>query len=488
MNSHRGLPLVCIAVSLLSLAECVTGPTAISKNDILHKANDENVQVFNRNKKLTPSSTKMVDNRIKVRGSIQKTVSPPSISDMGDAPRHSTPDAINTEDEERRTRSLQRNTTSPTPYPDSGDATIENSTIELEAFNAVPLSNNDTAGQQSEFAELSSTERNIPGHNELRMENQNNGTQLRFDIDVSNVSSFRNNTFYVVDNRDLNCSMINKIRFIFELGRIRHMYVDIICLVIAGIGIVGNLATILIVATNPKLRKPYFLTISTLAIADFTSICFRISAIFLEFDSMKYIECFKPSFYLYVSANIAADNSCILQLVLIAVMKFLLLVCPIKSRAYLRNYHIVFVFFILLSVSTCVTFVAFYLLLQNVKADENISPVLTGFVMVTTIPSILVIIILHIIKIVRLRNSPALQKDLKTMNKVVTIILGIYILYNVQKFFIALKIATAFFMDFNRISALVHHACNPLIYATFSLWSKHRNSDKNQHGPSHDLN
>jgi hypothetical protein len=260
------------------------------------------------------------------------------------------------------------------------------------------------------------------------------------------------------------------------LGRIRPLYIATTCLVIGGIGIIGNLVTVVVVATNSKLRKPYFITISTLAVSDLLAIGFRIIGMFLEFELLVYAECLKPPHYIFISSYVTVENNSILQIVLIAVVKFLLLVCPIKSRVHLRNYHIVFSFFVLLLVSACMAFIAFYFIMEKVKANEDITPVLTGNVMITTIPSVLAIIILHIIKIIKLRNSPALQNDLHKMNKVVSVILAIYLLHNVQKSLIVLNIETNFVQNIIRISAFIHHASNPLIYAAFSLWSRRSES------------
>jgi hypothetical protein len=247
------------------------------------------------------------------------------------------------------------------------------------------------------------------------------------------------------------------------------------CLVIGAIGVVGNLATVAVVAINVKLRKPYFLTILTLAIADLLGICFRIGTVFLEHGLPLYVTCMKPAFYVMICSFLTIETNCILQVVLIAVLKFLLLACPIKSRVYLRNMHIVATFFALWVVSACCIFLSGYFIMQRVKANEDTRPLTMGFVSSTTIPSILAIIVLHVVKVVKLRNSPALQKDLHTMNKVVSVILGIYIVYNVQKFMLTWNAAMMdFFHKSITVSAFIHHACNPLIYAAFSLWSRNR--------------
>jgi hypothetical protein len=67
------------------------------------------------------------------------------------------------------------------------------------------------------------------------------------------------------------------------------------------------------------------------------------------------------------------------------------------------------------------------------------------------------------------------KKDVKTMNKVVSIILGIYILYNALVitnqivFMLTRNIQILqIFLQSITISAFIHHASNPLIYAGFT--------------------
>jgi hypothetical protein len=348
-----------------------------------------------------------------------------------------------TDDRELEACCPQTNTIHTTPNHGLRDTMLVTPTIDMDNTNAIPSSKNRTTIEQSKSIKLSTTTHNVSkGH------------------------------------RELDCPTVNSLNFIFKLGRQRSLYIDIVCLVIGTIGIIGNLTTVVIVPTNPKLRKPYFLTILTLAMADTLGICVRICGMFLEFDIMVYILCPKPLFYMFTGFNMTVETNCIFQVVLIAVMKFLLLVFPIQSRVHLKNYHVMVMFFVLLFVSSGISFLWGYLIMERVKANKDTTLVLMGFMMITTVPSILAIVILHVVKVVKLRKSPALQKDLQTINKVVSIILGIYVLYNVQKIFIALNIAADVFEDVIRISVLAHHACNPFIYAAFSLWSRYRNTRK----------
>jgi hypothetical protein len=92
-----------------------------------------------------------------------------------------------------------------------------------------------------------------------------------------------------------------------------------------------------------------------------------------------------------------------------------------------------------------------------------------SFGIVSLFPPTLVIIVLHVIKVINLRNSQAIQGDKKKMNTVVSIILGIFIVYNIQKLLIALKIeGLQFLQESVTISALIHHASNPIIYVIFT--------------------
>jgi hypothetical protein len=153
-------------------------------------------------------------------------------------------------------------------------------------------------------------------------------------------------------------------------------------LIIGVIAIVGNLATIGIVAVKDQLRKPYFLTILTLAVADLMSVIFRIGTIFLEFELPLYLNCIKPSFYVLASCWIAVEINSMLQIVLIAVIKFLLLICPMKSRTCVTINLIVVLFFVLLLVSASITFSGNYVIMQKVKADEDTTGVVLAMMVV----------------------------------------------------------------------------------------------------------
>ena len=106
-----------------------------------------------------------------------------------------------------------------------------------------------------------------------------------------------------------------------------------------------------------------------------------------------------------------------LQIVLIAVIKFLLLVCPIKSRTCVTNHLIVILFFVLLLISASGTFPAGYIIMQKVKTNEDTTDVILGMLVVTIVPSNLTIIILHVIKVVKLSKSRALEKEIEKINK-----------------------------------------------------------------------
>jgi hypothetical protein len=258
--------------------------------------------------------------------------------------------------------------------------------------------------------------------------------------------------------------------FVLAVGRKMPLYIDVICLIIAAIGIIGNLATIVAVVINLKLRKPYFLCILTLAVADFLSICCMTATIFLEFEFTTYLLCIKPSFYGLASLYASMQLNSTLQVLLIASIKFLLLVYPIESRTYVTNSLVVILFFTILSVSACTAFLVFYFIMKKVQADEDTTSVRIAPVVVMNFPPVLIITILHFIKVIKLRKSPALKKEVQTMNRVVTIILGIFTVHHIQKFItLTQNIEILHFLSKTlTISALINHASNPLIYAAFT--------------------
>jgi hypothetical protein len=163
---------------------------------------------------------------------------------------------------------------------DVGDATPHQQTVDMvnttqdtsdiDDLKSAPVSTNRSSGKHTDFFGLS------------QMENQEND---RLPLDrILNASLVRNHTFNVVESRTKNCSMITSMKFVFMLGRKLPLYIDVVCLIIGGIGVIGNVATIATVATNLKPRKPYYVAILILAVTDFLGTISLISAIFLEFE------------------------------------------------------------------------------------------------------------------------------------------------------------------------------------------------------------
>jgi hypothetical protein len=287
--------------------------------------------------------------------------------------------------------------------------------------------------------------------------------------------SIENHTLYAVEDRKFSCSMIQNMTFMFTLGRKMPLYVDIICIVIGIIGLIGNVGTVVTVVINFKARKSYFTALLTLAVADFLCIVARIGIMFLEFEVPMYVQCIKPSYYVLMSVLISIEINSILQIILIAVIKFLLLVFPIKSKLYITNKIIAGVFFGIWLVSAGSAFLSCYFIMKKVEANENASNIAIVSIAMVIIPSILVIVLLHIIKLVILRDSQALKKEFLKINKVFSVVLAIYVVHNVQllitnvifKLTQDIGIAQIFQGSIN-ISSFVHRASNPFIYVVFT--------------------
>jgi hypothetical protein len=174
---------------------------------------------------------------------------------------------------------------------------FQNTADDTERANRLPPHFNHTFNEQTDFLETFPINHNVSSINESPMEDKENTTHIPFSLDrMSNISVLNNQTVFLLENRKTNCSMIKHVEFIFTLGRKMPLYVDIISLSIGTIGIIGNVATVVTVANNLKPRKPYYLSILTLAVADLLCIGFRIGTIFLDLEVTMYIECLKPSY------------------------------------------------------------------------------------------------------------------------------------------------------------------------------------------------
>jgi hypothetical protein len=315
--------------------------------------------------------------------------------------------------------------------------------------------------------------RNFTNHQTDEFSNRSQHAAEKF----RNIShhSMENHTANKVERRNFDCSIIQNMKFIFTLGRKMPFYIDIICIVIGFIGAVGNVGTVVTVVVNLKPRKSYFLALLTLAVADLLCIIVRIGIVFLEFEIPMYVQCIKPSFYVMISLCIAVEINSNLQIILIAVLKFLLLVFPIKSKLYLTNKLIVGLFFGIFSLSAGSAFLSCYFMMKKVESNKNASNIAIVSIAMVIIPSILTIILLHIIKIALLRDSQALQKEFQKINKVFSIMLVIYVVHYVQllitnvvfQFTQDVGIAQIFQASIN-ISSFVHRASNPFIYVFFT--------------------
>jgi hypothetical protein len=136
---------------------------------------------------------------------------------------------------------------------------------------------------------------------------------------------------------------------------------------------------------------------------------------------------------------------------------------------YITNSLVVALFFVIWLISACCTFSIGYFVMQKVQANEDTTPFMIGHLIITIVPSSLTIIILHFVKIVKLRKSQALRKNMQRINTVVSIILGIYIVYNFQKVMLIQNVAILqFFHKSITISAFIQHASNPIIYVVFT--------------------
>ncbi|XP_062622175.1 G-protein coupled receptor 12-like [Saccostrea cucullata] len=274
--------------------------------------------------------------------------------------------------------------------------------------------------------------------------------------------------------RVFDCSLVKHLNLILALGKKMPLYVEVIAVVIAVLGIIGNIATVITIIVNMKLRKPYFLALLSLAIADLFALIQSSVILFYEFEVFMYLQCLKPTFVINIAIMISVEMNAILNILLIAVVKFLLLVYPIKSKTCLTNQLVILMCPAMMAASLCYGFASSFGMMLLPLDSERLLTQIPVQVISTVLPC-LFIIVMHIIKVVKMGKSKALQKEVKTMNSVLVCIISIFLVFNL------LKIINPLVNTFTRnilisqilhititIAALFNHAANPYIYLAFT--------------------
>lgn len=201
----------------------------------------------------------------------------------------------------------------------------------------------------------------------------------------------------------------------------------VIVVSISILGLIGNLATILKIALDKKLHTPTFLAISSLAISDFI---YLFTSIIYELHLFFKLRSIRPSVFGFIILLLATNSSC--DVVFLFFLRYALIVHPLKCRQYLTNSLVISVSFALWGYSAVFLILStlFIPLLVIFDTYDTSRVVPIGILMWTTVVFILpvtVIMILHCLKIRRLRSStvnPAISRKMSWIISIICVLYG----------------------------------------------------------------
>lgn len=191
-------------------------------------------------------------------------------------------------------------------------------------------------------------------------------------------------------------------------------------------GIVGNIATIVFIVVKKKIRKPFFVCIVNLAFADL--ICLLTYLKLVKPDSTFLTD---PCSYYWVEKIMAILRKSAKCLALLAVLnmgivRFLLFVYPLKSRAYLTRKKILILCGVSVPLSAGYGYLVNYLAINTTGTMFYVASVLPEACFFITIAAILIIFFYK--RLMTARRSTSAQNTKLKMSIVTLIILFLNLL------------------------------------------------------------
>lgn len=239
------------------------------------------------------------------------------------------------------------------------------------------------------------------------------------------------------------------------------------------LGIVGNTATIVYIVVKKKIRKPFFVGLVNLAIADLICLLRYSYKIFIP----KTLFVNDPCTYYWVDTIMAivrksANCLALLAVLNMGIVRFLLFVYPLKSRAYLTTQSILIICGLSVPLSIGYGYLVHYLVLNTKGTMYYIATVLPDACFFIMIVAILIIFFYK--RFMTARRSTSAQNTKLRMSIVTLIILFLNMLSLAVSVIDNLRYVT--FGDFDshwwtRIFKMVEviadaiiHSINPFIY------------------------
>lgn len=205
----------------------------------------------------------------------------------------------------------------------------------------------------------------------------------------------------------------------------------IVCCVIGTIGILSNGITLVVVGKEKRLHTVTYVSISCLALADFVYVSSRVPRDNLQFWYRQRDE-FNLNF-VRVCDLLSLSGACssILHVILLSLLRYVLLVHPLKSHVWLTVTKVKLISFMTWVLSIAIASFYLYAVVINGRINVQLAKVtnLTVTVVMSVLPIVL-IVTLHTLKArTLLRSLASCQKStVRRMSRMVTFIITAFIL------------------------------------------------------------
>ena len=259
----------------------------------------------------------------------------------------------------------------------------------------------------------------------------------------------------------------HQFRFLYDETVLDEAF-NYICLIIAILGVIGNIITIIKISCQSRLHTPTFAAIKCLGVSDLVSII-------LSTGMLTNIVIILPKnwFNLLTICVLTAYWSSSGHILLLSVVRYIILVHPLHGRQYLTT-----TFVSLGSLSVWILSFSFWLVVKLFLFTNYIHVTDTArknfalsFDVIVCLVVVLLVILMHKRKLMILRQSSVSRQTHRKMTLIVTLIIGIFLFFRLIGIIFAIMLAffeTEFvlfknmYFFFNLI-ALINFSSNPYI-------------------------
>ena len=227
----------------------------------------------------------------------------------------------------------------------------------------------------------------------------------------------------------------HQFRFLYDETVLDEAF-NYICLIIAILGVIGNIVTIIKISCQSRLHTPTFVAIKCLGVSDLVSII-------LTTGKLTNIVIILPQnwFNLLTICVLTAYWSSSGHILLLSVVRYIILVHPLHGRQYLTT-----TFVSLGSLSVWILSFSFWLLVKlflftNYITDKAKTNVILTINVMECLVVVLLVILMHKRKIMILRQSSVSRQTHRKMTLIVTLIIGIFLFFRLIGIIFAIMLA-----------------------------------------------